>query len=98
MLAEGETNRMAESYQQNIAAAMREEVRCVIFQPRRCRLSLPRELRYDDVLMSEGRQDVGGYLLRCLFPDQPIHCFLPRLEPAEFPLRESLQCLVEDCR
>src|SRR6266849_2412381 len=31
-----------------------------------------------------------------LFPDQPVHCFLPRLEPAEFPLGEGLQRLVED--
>src|SRR5260370_27828297 len=46
----------AESYQQNVAVAMREEVRCVVFQPRRCRLSMPRELRYDDALMSEGRR------------------------------------------
>jgi transposase-like protein len=56
----------------------------------------PRELRYDNALMSERRREVGGYLLSCLFLDQPVHCFLPRLKFTEFPLGEGFQCFVED--
>ena len=34
--------------------------------------------------------------LAFLFPDQPVHCFLSRREPAKFALGEGLQRLVED--
>ena len=42
------------------------------------------------------RRALGGGLLSFFFPDQPVHCFLPCLEPAEFPLGEGLQRFVKD--
>jgi hypothetical protein len=59
-------------------------------------LALLLQLPYDSALLSERRRDVGGYLLSCLFPDQPVHCFHPGLEPVEFPPGEGLQPFVED--
>ena len=59
-------------------------------------LALPRQPSYDNALMSERGRDVGTYLLSFLFPDQPVHRFLPLLKLAKFPLGEGLQRVVKD--
>src|ERR1700693_258703 len=61
-------------------AVTREKVRCVIFNLRR----------------TCGQTSGPGRLLSRLLPYQPVHCFLPGVEPGEFASGEGLQRLVED--
>src|ERR1700732_4144836 len=68
---------------EKITAVVREKVCWVI--------STSEEL----VVELQGRRTLGR-LLSSLLPYQPVHCFLPCVEPGEFASGEGLQRLVED--